>query len=54
MLAVPLQSLLDYPLRNQTMLCLAAFAVVLLATARRADAEEPAPSGKVNSREQRP
>lgn len=45
LLAVALQSLLDYPLRNQTMLCLAAFAVVLLASARRADAEEPVPSG---------
>lgn len=43
LMAVALQSLLDYPLRNQTMLCLAAFAVVLLASARRADADEPVP-----------
>lgn len=39
LLAIALQSLLDYPLRNQTMLCMAAFAIVLLASAaRRPDA----------------
>lgn len=38
LLVVAMQSLLDYPLRNQTMLCLAAFAVVLLATARQTSA----------------
>lgn len=31
LLAIALQSALDYPLRNQTMLCLAAFAVLLIA-----------------------
>ncbi|HQS95368.1 MAG: hypothetical protein B7X90_09195 [Novosphingobium sp. 17-62-19] len=31
LLASALQSLLDFPLRNQTMLCMAAFAVILLA-----------------------
>ena len=35
LLAIALQSLLDYPLRNQTMLCIAAFAVLLLASARK-------------------
>lgn len=54
LLAIALQSLLDYPLRNQTMLCLAAFAIVLLAAARRADAEEPAPPGNGQNRERRP
>lgn len=34
LMAIALQSLLDYPLRNQTMLCMAAFAVLLLASAR--------------------
>lgn len=51
LMAIALQSLLDYPLRNQTMLCLAAFAIVLLASARRAGAEEQAPSGDGNRRE---
>lgn len=51
LLAIALQSLLDYPLRNQTMLCLAAFAIVLLASARGADAEEKAPSGDGNRKE---
>lgn len=54
LLAIALQSLLDYPLRNQTMLCLAAFAIVLLAAARRTDAEEPAPPGNGQNRERRP
>lgn len=44
LLAVALQSLLDYPLRNQTMLCLTALAVVILARqghpARRASSTE--------------
>ena len=31
LLAAALQSMLDFPLRNQTMLCMAAFAVILLA-----------------------
>jgi len=31
MVAIGLQSALDYPLRNQTMLCLAAFAILLIA-----------------------
>lgn len=31
--AIALQSVLDYPLRNQTMLCLAAFAILVLARA---------------------
>ncbi|MBB3860087.1 O-antigen ligase [Novosphingobium hassiacum] len=34
LLAIALQSVLDYPLRNQTMLCLAALAIVLLAPVR--------------------
>ena len=33
--AIALQSVLDYPLRNQTMLCLAAFAILILARAVR-------------------
>lgn len=33
LLAIALQSLVDYPLRNQTMLCLAAFAVAILTRA---------------------
>ncbi|OYZ18387.1 MAG: hypothetical protein B7Y31_15225 [Novosphingobium sp. 16-62-11] len=44
LLAVALQSLLDYPLRNQTMLCLVAFAVVLLA--RQGRTAEPVSSAK--------
>lgn len=40
LLAIALQSLLDYPLRNQTMLCVAAFAIALLA---RASARRPSP-----------
>lgn len=47
LLAMALQSILDFPLRNQTMLCLAAFAILLIAPARRlkpddeiADAEQ--------------
>lgn len=35
LIATALQSLLDYPLRNQAMLCVAAFAVVLLAPVTR-------------------
>lgn len=35
LLAIALQSVLDYPLRNQTMLCLAALAIVLLAPVHR-------------------
>lgn len=35
LVAIALQSVLDYPLRNQTMLCLAAFAIVLLAPVAR-------------------
>ncbi len=46
-LAIALQSALDYPLRNQTMLCLAALAILLLAPVGRGKAtaarsEEPA------------
>lgn len=33
LVAIALQSLLDYPLRNQAMLCMAAFAIVLMARA---------------------
>lgn len=51
LLAIALQSLLDYPLRNQTMLCLAAFAVVLLASARRPDSGEQTSPGGATSRE---
>ncbi|MBA4353439.1 MAG: hypothetical protein C0409_01985 [Novosphingobium sp.] len=39
LVTIALQSILDYPLRNQTMLCLAAFAVVLLAPLARRPAE---------------
>lgn len=38
LMAVALQSLLDYPLRNQAMLCIAALAVALLTRAGRSDA----------------
>lgn len=46
MLAIALQSALDYPLRNQTMLCMAALAIVLIAPPGRrklsdANAQEP-------------
>lgn len=37
LLAVALQSLVDYPLRNQSMLCLSAFAIALLARAARTE-----------------
>jgi O-antigen ligase len=45
LLAIALQSLLDYPLRNQTMLCMAAFAIVLLAAAGRAGEPKTSPEG---------
>lgn len=35
LVAMALQSMLDFPLRNQTMLCLAAFAIVLIAPLRK-------------------
>ena len=35
LVAVALQSILDFPLRNQTMLCIAAFAILLIAPARK-------------------
>lgn len=43
-LAIALQSLLDFPLRNQTMLCLAAFAILLVVPQRKATPanDEPA------------
>ena len=43
-LAIALQSLLDFPLRNQTMLCLAAFAILLVVPQRKATLanDEPA------------
>lgn len=41
LMAIALQSLLDYPLRNQAMLCLAAFAIVLLAPVSRRKPGEP-------------
>jgi O-antigen ligase len=45
LLAIALQSLVDYPLRNQTMLCLAAFAIALLASGVRSRGEAPAQEG---------
>lgn len=46
LMAVALQSLLDYPLRNQAMLCVAAFAIVLLAPVSRRKPGEPSASEK--------
>ena len=42
LLAVALQSITDYPLRNQTMLAVAAFAILMLARI----ASGPQPEGK--------
>ncbi len=41
LLAIALQSVLDYPLRNQTMLCLAALAIALLAPVHRRRTASP-------------
>lgn len=49
LLSIALQSVFDYPLRNQSMLCMAAFAIVLIARHGRGkpadgvDAREPLP-----------
>lgn len=43
--AIALQSCLDYPLRNQTMLCVAAIAITLLARARETQRRRPTSDG---------
>lgn len=43
--AIALQSSFDYPLRNQTMLCVAAIAITLLARARETQSRPPASTG---------
>ncbi len=53
LMAIALQSLLDYPLRNQAMLCIAAFAVVLLAPVSRRKPGESSASASASS-ENRP
>lgn len=47
LLTIALQSLLDYPLRNQTMLCIAAFAVVMLARQSRKTDPVIIPHGEI-------
>lgn len=49
LIAIALQSLLDFPLRNQTMLCIAAFALLLIIPQRKGTSSEATASGTLSS-----